>query len=204
MDDYKEAHNWMDQSHNILEWVCPSVCPTVSHHFFYYLTRGDLVTHSLIFDNFVNFCQFWQFLTILTILTISDNFYNCQFFWIFLTTSDNCDSLDNFDPNDKDNPSDLWHLRHRLQFWQLRTWIHDNLCYLTIKSDTGQHSQFLRCFTHGFAHDMRKQILFFEREGFPTEIPCRFLWCGKLENNIDRQTGWQTPLLDGGKWSLKK
>ena len=28
---------------------------------------------------------------------------------------------------------------------QLRSWIHDNLCYLTIKSDTGQHSQFLRC-----------------------------------------------------------
>ena len=26
------------------------------------------------------------------------------------------------------------------------TWIHDNLCYLTIKSDTGQHLQFLRCF----------------------------------------------------------
>ena len=25
---------------------------------------------------------------------------------------------------------------------QLRTWIHDNLCYLTIKSDTGQHLQF--------------------------------------------------------------
>ena len=24
--------------------------------------------------------------------------------------------------------------------------LHDNLCYLTIKSDTGQHSQFLRCF----------------------------------------------------------
>ena len=24
--------------------------------------------------------------------------------------------------------------------------IHDNLCYLTVKSDTGQHSQFLRCF----------------------------------------------------------
>ena len=43
------------------------------------------------------------------------------------------------------NPTDLWHLRHWLQFWQLRTWIHDNLCHLTIKSDTGQHSQFLRC-----------------------------------------------------------
>ena len=27
-----------------------------------------------------------------------------------------------------------------------RHWIHDNLCDLTIKSDTGQHSQFLRCF----------------------------------------------------------
>ena len=41
---------------------------------------------------------------------------------------------------------DLWHLRHWLQYWQLRTWIHDNLCYLTINCDTGQHSQFLRCF----------------------------------------------------------
>ena len=40
---------------------------------------------------------------------------------------------------------DLWHLRHWLQFWKLRTWIHDNLCDLTIKSDTGQHSQLLRC-----------------------------------------------------------
>ena len=46
---------------------------------------------------------------------------------------------------DKDNPRDLWHLRHWLQFWQLRTWIHDIVCCLTIKSGTGQHSQFLRC-----------------------------------------------------------
>ena len=36
----------------------------------------------------------------------------------------------------------LWFLRHWLQFWQLRTWIYDNLCDLTIKSDTGQHFQF--------------------------------------------------------------
>ena len=42
-------------------------------------------------------------------------------------------------------------LRHWLQFWQLRTWIHDNLCDLTIKSDTGQHSQFLQCFFLLFA-----------------------------------------------------
>ena len=27
----------------------------------------------------------------------------------------------------------------------MKTWIHGNLCYLTINCDTGQHSQFLRC-----------------------------------------------------------
>ena len=66
-------------------------------------------------------------------MTIDDDFDN----------SDNCFCL--FD-NWKDNPGDLWHLRHWIQFWQLRTWIHDNICYLTINCDTGQHSQFLRCF----------------------------------------------------------
>ena len=45
------------------------------------------------------------------------------------------------------DPRNFWDLRHWLQFWQLRTWFHDNLCYLTIKSDTGQHSQFLQCFS---------------------------------------------------------
>ena len=29
---------------------------------------------------------------------------------------------------------------------KIETCIHDNFCYLTIKSDSGQHSQFLRCF----------------------------------------------------------
>ena len=43
---------------------------------------------------------------------------------------------------------DLWYLRHWLQYWQLRTWFHDNLCYLTINCDTGQHSQFLQCLRH--------------------------------------------------------
>ena len=46
----------------------------------------------------------------------------------------------------KSNPRDLWHLRHWLQLWQLRIWIHDNLSELTINCDTGQHSQFLQCF----------------------------------------------------------
>ena len=85
-------------------------------------------------QHFVNFSQFWQYFY---------NIYNfdnlCQFvtildLWQFLTVLD------------KDNPRGLWHLRHWLQFWQLRTWNHDNLCYLTINCDTGQHSQFLRCF----------------------------------------------------------
>ena len=56
-----------------------------------------------------------------------------------LTILENFDSFDIFD--NSDNPSsDLTNLRHWLQLWQLK-----NLCYLTIKSDTGQHSQFLRC-----------------------------------------------------------
>ena len=46
----------------------------------------------------------------------------------------------------QDDAGDLWHLIHLLQFWQLRTWIHDNFCYMTITSDSGQHSQFLRMF----------------------------------------------------------
>ena len=41
-----------------------------------------------------------------------------------------------------------WHRHWQRKFWWLRTWIHDNLCFLIIKSDTGQHSQFLRSFSH--------------------------------------------------------
>ena len=93
-----------------------------------------------------DFCQFWQFLTMWTLF---GNFWHC---WQFLTIFDNLTIMtiltilifvDHFTKIlqfrtilDKDNPRDLWHLR---------TWIHDNLCDLKIKSDTGQHSQFLRC-----------------------------------------------------------
>ena len=55
----------------------------------------------------------------------------------------------------------MWHLRHWSYCWQLRTTLSritlwsltinsDNLCYLTINCDTGQHSQFLRCLIHSF------------------------------------------------------
>ena len=40
---------------------------------------------------------------------------------------------------------DNWDTDYNI-YWQLRTWINDNLCYLIINCDTGQHSQFLRCF----------------------------------------------------------
>ena len=94
-----------------------------------------------IFDNCDHFRQSEHFLTILTILTI---------FTIFFTI--------------------LTILIIFLQFWQLAKffaiqtiavailtiektiletcdiWDTDNLCYLTINCDTGQHSQFLRCF----------------------------------------------------------
>ena len=66
--------------------------------------------------------------------------------------------------NDKNNPRDLCYLRHWLQFRQLRTWIHDNLCCLTIKSDTGQHSQFLRCLNPEIWHEKRSVIV--------TQRPC--------------------------------
>ena len=68
------------------------------------------------------------------------HFWQCLTNWMFW----HFDNFDNLLPFE--DAWDLWHLRHWLQFWQLRTWIHDNLCDLTIKSDTGQHSQFLQCF----------------------------------------------------------
>ena len=45
------------------------------------------------------------------------------------------------------DPRELWPLTFDQS--DEETWIHDNLCYLTINCDTGQHSQFLRCFLHG-------------------------------------------------------
>ena len=47
---------------------------------------------------------------------------------------------------------EVWNCCH---FRQLRTWVHDNHCYLGIKSDTGQHSQFLRCLSSPRASSAR-------------------------------------------------
>ena len=56
---------------------------------------------------------------------------------------DDARDQDNVSNKDKDNPTDIWD--NGGKFWQLRTSIHDNFCYPTIKSDTGQQSQFLQC-----------------------------------------------------------
>ena len=93
------------------------------------------------FDNFVKFDNsdhFWQYWQWSTIWTIFDNFVNF----------DNFGQFGQFWPLLRRGSQwlvTMWYSRHWLQFWQLRTWIHDNLCSLTIKSDTGQHLQLLRC-----------------------------------------------------------
>ena len=90
--------------------------------------------------------RFFTFETMITFLTL-----------VLLTYNERCYSRDlwplwhlfrvmRWPDLTKKNFAMLWHLRHWLQYRQLRTWIHDNLCYLTINCDTGQHSQFLRCF----------------------------------------------------------
>ena len=87
---------------------------------------------------------FWQVSKIIDNFEFFENFYNnmdnFEIFWqlwffIFFLTI-----FDHFD-NCKDFPGDLWHLKHWLQFWHWRSWIHDNNCYLTFnKNDSGQHS----------------------------------------------------------------
>ena len=55
-------------------------------------------------------------------------------------------------------PRDLWHLGHWIQFWQLRTWIHNNLCYLARVTLDSIHNS---CDWHGWVW----QILFPWRVG---------------------------------------
>ena len=96
-------------------------------HFEKYILRNTLwemhfdkyILRKTIFDIFRQFCQLWIVFTILDFF----RFDSCE-----------------------ENSGDLWHSIHWLQSWQLRTWIHDNPCYLTFNCGTGKHSQFLRCF----------------------------------------------------------
>ena len=145
-----------------------------------------------IFDNSGQveiFWQFWQFLTILTILII-------LIILIILTILEVLDNFYNYNfDNDNDNHRDVWPLRHWLQFWQLRTWIHDSLCDLTIKSDTGQHSQFLRCFLSRGWGKCPKGKLFVES---PSEKDEMCPWCIFVTNAMDIPVLHDTPLIGTG------
>ena len=106
------------------------------------------------FDN-----NFWQFLlTILTNLTIFDTFDHFWQFWFFSAIFDILwqfwTILINF--------GQFWRLRQSFDKWKdspgdstfetlitiltIENLNSDNHSYLTINCDTGQHSQFLRCF----------------------------------------------------------
>ena len=113
-------------------------------------------------ESFYHFGHFWQYLTILQSLTTLDK-TTTKIFGKTHSKSDPWDlwpfrrlflmirrqDLTNIKIMTKTKTMtatkrmwNLWPLRH----WQLRTWIDDNLCDLTINSDTRQHLQFLQCF----------------------------------------------------------
>ena len=65
---------------------------------------------------------------------------------------------DNYTENGKDKNKYKYKYCDKDMSW--RTWIHDNHCDLTIKSDTGQHLQFLRCLLkYWFQHWPKKKML---------------------------------------------
>ena len=121
----------------------------------------------------------WRFLWIIVLQTLkerSERFFTFETMNTFLTLENIIINIHRFPSKThylhtyvppleniySSNHKDLWHLRRWLQYRQLRTWINDNLSYLTINCDTGQHSQFLRCFLYndifcwdfvGFSHN---------------------------------------------------
>ena len=77
-------------------------------------------------------------------MTIFNDNFNDSFGQL-LTILDNFDNFDNFD-NWKDSPGDLT-FETLITILTIENLNSDNHSYLTINCDTGQHSQFLRCFT---------------------------------------------------------
>ena len=144
---------------------------------------------TLFHDNFLmNF--FWQFL-----MTI--------FWWQYLMTYRQFLTIGK-------TVLETWHLRHWLQLWQLWTCIHDNLCYLTIKSDTGQHSQFLRCFTRDALMARFSNVVW---NGSTTQWDTKYFFKGKLKNfifleqvnscnvyNLSREHNIQLPIVWMWPW----
>ena len=79
-----------------------------------------------------------------------------------------------------------WHDR------RLRTWVHDNHCYLWIKSDTGQHSQFLRCLFYIWfqehQHGMRQFYSYFNCFIFGLEST--YMACGNVWARVRQGEFW--------------
>ena len=71
--------------------------------FYFWYTTSEPETCSQLFLNLLNFSL--TFSTFFQLISVFLNFFSSILF-------------------------NLWHLRHWLQHWQLRTWNHDNLCYL--------------------------------------------------------------------------
>ena len=103
-----------------------------------------------------------------------------KFLIIFLSfTTETIETIfDDWD-NWKDSPGvetcDIWDTDYNS--YNLRTWIHDNHCYLTINCDTGQHSQFLQCFGHWAKYTSQKIQLQNAGSDTPT------CWIKTLENS---------------------
>ena len=103
--------------------------------------------------------NFFTILTILKFLTIFDNFWQFSQFRQLLLP--------------------FWQLKR--QSWTLVTFEtlitiltienlnSDNLCYLTINCDTGQHSQFLRCLSY-YHHMMQHHIMICSESGLPSRL----------------------------------
>ena len=132
-------------------------------------------------NNLTIFDKFDNFLSNLTIWTIFNNFF--LFFWHFW----NFDNCLQFWQLQKHNPGDLWHLWH---------WLHH--CYLTIKNDSGQHWQFLQCFT------LRKAA-----DSLPRCQSCISMaviqdWCNRKWKNKNPEKIWpQLSLYCFATWTMK-
>ena len=91
-----------------------------------------------VFDNFDNSDSFDNLEQFMTILAIYDSFWQFWYFLVILTTWCFFTFLTIF------GIVELFDNLSILPILTILT-IHDNLCDLTFKSDTGQHLQFLRC-----------------------------------------------------------
>ena len=93
-----------------LQYLTISKCFEKFHSFWHLFNNVDNFLDNFEILTMMIFLTIYTIETILTIVNVWQ-FRQLKFVWHFFYHFDNC----------KDNPGDLWHLRHWLQFWQLRT-----------------------------------------------------------------------------------